>query len=494
MPFVPMTLGIAGGGLAMLLAAWGRRSESVACSIAGLSLGALAAGWLAIGEPWTGRVGTGPVFSPAVVACLVFGAVALAASFRTLAATTAGPRVAVLAAFGASAAALLAAALDLGVLFLSVETLALSGYGLVALAGTDRAREAAMKWFVQGSVATAFLIVGIGVLISRTGGSLSYDALRQAASAPASSAPMAVGLVLVLSALAFKAGAFPFHSWMPDAFETAPPVATAVLASAGKVGPIVAAVWLAFTVLGATAARVLAVVAAVSVASIVFGNLAALRQRSLSRMLAYSGVAQVGYALAGVPLLSGAGGGAVLVFAMLYGLTSLASFVFIVAVREVEPGWDGSIPGLAGLSGRRPALAASLAVIMLSLTGIPLTAGFWGKFLVFGAAATGGYLWLALAGVLGSVVSFGYYGGVLRAAFMDDSKKEAPTDASAGAARTAETSGAVPPAPAERPVPVGTPSNGRGFATVATVALAMAIVLAGVLPLVTGLGMFAQVR
>jgi NADH-quinone oxidoreductase subunit N len=315
------------------------------------------------------------------------------------------------------------------------------------------------------------MIVGIAVLISRTDGSLSYAALRTAAAAPAASGPLAIGLVLVLAALAFKAGAFPFHSWMPDAFETAPATASAVLASAGKVGPIAAAVWLASAAVGATGDRLLGVVALVSVTSIVFGNLAALRQRSLARMLAYSAIAQVGYALVAVPLTQGRQ--SALVFAGLYGLTSLASFVFIVAMREVEPGWDGSIAGLTGLSRRHPALAASLAVIALSLTGIPLTAGFWGKFAVFGAAATGGYLWLAVVGVVGSVVSFGYYGGVLRAAFLDS-----------GPAKQAAQPGTETESPAAS----------HGPAATAALVLAATILIIGVAPLVTGLGLFVALK
>jgi NADH-quinone oxidoreductase subunit N len=306
--------------------------------------------------------------------------------------------------------------------------------------------------------------VGIAVLISRTDGSLSFSAIRTAASDPVASAPLAVGLVLVLAALAFKAGAFPFHSWMPDALETAPPVASAVLASAGKVGPIAAAVWLASSAAGATGDRMLGVVALISVGSIVFGNLAALRQTSLARMLAYSAIAQVGYALAGLPMAQGRQ--ATLLFVALYAVTSVTSFIFIVALRELEPGWDGSISGLAGLSRRHPMLAASLVPIMLSLTGIPLTAGFWGKFFVFGIAATQGYLWLAVVAVLGSVVSFGYYGGVLRAAFLEETVER--------------------PLGSEEGLPI------KGSAAVSTMALAVFIVVIGVVPLLTGLGLFAR--
>lgn len=452
----------------MLLSAWGHRTSAVAFSIVGLAAGAFAAGSFVMSKPSSGVLASGGVFSLLVLACLFLGAVALFGSFRTLISDSAGPRIAVLVALASSAAAVLAVSVDLGILFLAVEALALCGYGMVALSDTARAREAAMKWFIQGSVATAVFIVGIAVLLSRTDGALSYRAIAQAAQVPGASGPLAIGFVLVLSALAFKVGSFPFHSWMPDAFETAPPAATAVLASAGKIGPIAAIVWLALSVAGPTADRVLVIAALLSVASIVFGNLAALRQRSFSRMLAYSGVAQVGYALAGVALASGSQ--QVLIFAVLYGLTSVASFIFVVALREVEPSWDGSIPGLAGVSRRHPALAASLVVIMLSLTGIPLTAGFWGKFLIFGAASVGGYLWLAIVGMLGSVVSFGYYGAVLRAAYMNDETTPVAAD-EAGQAH--------------RPAPI------RGFATATTVVLAILIVVVGVIPFVTGLGILS---
>jgi NADH-quinone oxidoreductase subunit N len=268
---------------------------------------------------------------------------------------------------------------------------------------------------------------------------------------------LAVGFVLVLSALAFKIGSFPLHSWMPDAYETAPPAAAALMASAGKVGPLAATAWLAMAVAGSTGERLVRVVAVLAVCSIVFGNLAALRQRSLARMLAYSGIAQVGYALVAVPL--GSDALLAVVFAMLYGLTAVASFLLVEALHREDDTWDGSIAGLAGLSRRSPALAASLAVIMFSLTGIPLTAGFWGKFLVFAAASVSGYLWLAIVAVLGSVVSFGYYGAAIRSAYID----EAP----------ARESG-----PGE--------GIGSSLATVTVCTLAALIVVVGVAPLVTG--------
>jgi NADH-quinone oxidoreductase subunit N len=404
---------------------------------------------------------SGGAFSVAPAVCLLLGAVALLGCSGSLISDRSGSRVVALGALAASSSALVAASADVGMLFLSVEMLALCGYGLVALGGTDRAREAAMKWFVQGSVATVVFVIGTALLLGRTGGSMRYDAIAKLA-ATSLDGPMAVGFVLVLSALAFKLGAFPLHSWMPDAYETAPPAAAAIMASAGKVGPIAATVWLSLAVTAASGERLIRVVAILAICSIVFGNLAALRQSSLARMLAYSGIAQVGYALVALPALAShvdAALPATMVFAVLYGTASSAAFLFVEAVRERDPDWDGSIAGLAGLRRRAPALAVSLAVVMFSLTGIPLTAGFWGKFLVFGSAASGGWTGLAVVGVLGSVVSFGYYGSVLRAAFLDDSSADPRQE-----------------------------QNAAGPASRATVGLAAVLVLLGVLPLLTGLG------
>jgi len=462
LPFAPAMFGVAGALLAMVFDAWESRVSAVVAAVALLTAGAVAAGWTALAAGMAGEaVRSGGTFSIAPAVCLLLGAVALLGCSGSLVSDRTGSRIVALGALAASASALVAASADVGMLFLSVEMLALCGYGLVALGGTDRAREAAMKWFVQGSVATVVFVLGTAVLLGRTGGSLRYEAIA-ALAARSLDGPMAVGFVLVISALAFKLGAFPLHSWMPDAYETAPPAAAAIMASAGKVGPIAATVWLSLVVAGAAGERLIRVVAVLALLSIVFGNLAALRQSSLARMLAYSGIAQVGYALVGVPM--GVRSASVLVFAVLYGLTAAASFVLVEAIRRFDPLWDGTIRGLAGLSRRSPALAASLAVIMFSLTGIPLTAGFWGKFLIFAGASVGGYLWLAIAGVLGSVVSFGYYGAVIRSAYIDEPGEP-------------EVVGSVAAATAA-----------RSRVSVATVSvLAVLIVIVGTAPMVSGL-------
>lgn len=470
-PYAPMLAAVIGAAASLVLSGWRLAKSSVMASVYGLVIGAAIAGVQAQTlVEGGGPVGAGELHSLPVAVCLALGAAVLGSSLYALSANGPGPRIAALVALGAAAAAFMAATTDLLLLFIAVETLALCGYGIVALANTDRSRESAMKWFVQGSVATTIFIVGLGVLAAQTGGSLSYAKLTEIASAPTSSVALAVGFALVLSALAFKAGAFPFHSWMPDAFETGPAPGIAMLASVGKVAPLAAAAYLVVAITGATGDRLAPVLATLAVASIVFGNLVALRQRSLARMLAYSGVAQVGYAFVG--LVAGMNALTVVTFAALYGITSAASFLFIVALREAEPDWDGSISGLAGLSRAHPMLAASLAVVMFSLTGIPLTAGFWGKFAVLAAAASEGWLWLVALAMLASVVSFGYYGGVLRAAFMaeDDAEPDVTAPEGESEAHTDES--------AARNAPIKWPAS----SLVATVVFAGVIVLVGVAP------------
>jgi NADH-quinone oxidoreductase subunit N len=468
-PYAPMLVAVLGAAASLLLGAWRKPRAAVQASVYGLVIGTAIAGVQAQNAMLTvDPTSTGPITALPVAVCLAIGSAVLAASMRALSANGPGPRIAALSALAAAAAAFMTSVSDLLLLFIAVETLALCGYGLVAIGGTVRAREAAMKWFVQGSVATAVFIVGLGVLVVQTGGNLEYGALAALATSPASSVPLAVGFSLVLSALAFKGGAFPFHSWMPDAFKTGPAPGIAMLASVGKIAPLSAVAYLVLAMSGATGDRVAPVIAALAVGSIVFGNLVALRQRSLARMLAYSGVAQIGYGFVG--LVIGANALVVLFFAGIYAISSAASFLFIVAMNDTEPEWDGSIDGLAGLSRRHPALAAGLAAIMFSLTGVPLTAGFWGKFAVLGATATYGWAWLAIVAMLGSVVSFGYYGRVLRTAFMSD-------EAEAGEVVAPESV-----ASAEAPAVLPSGLRGPSPAYVATVVFAAVIVLVGVAP------------
>lgn len=446
-----MPAGLAGlaGVIALAFDAWDVRRGAVFTVVAGAFVAGVAAA-LAGPVPGDYRGATG-----AVVALLA--AASLAGGRRRMAEAAHGGQTAALGAFTLAASLLAIAATDLLTLALALEVMALAAYALVALAGTDRAREAATKYFVQGAVATGMLVLALAVLFARGGGSLTYQAVLTGGGGVFPRSAALLGLALLVCVLAFKSGAFPFHSWAPDAYETAEPPVAALLSSAPKVAVIAATVFVFLppTPTGDPSVTVVlrTVFAVLALASIVFGNLAALRQRSLTRMLAYSGIAQVGYALVGV---ASGRGPATLVFAGVYGLGAAGAFLAAEAIHEGDPSWDGSIAGLAGLSRRRPVLSSALAALMLSLTGIPLLGGFVGKLAVF-AGAAGSLTWLVVAGVVGSVVSFGYYGSVIRATYLAEEAEPA-----------AERS--VQPSPA----------------ALAAICLAVLIVALGLVPLVFG--------
>lgn len=229
-----------------------------------------------------------------------------------------------------------------------------------------------------------------------------------------------LGAMLFVSALAFKVGAFPFHSWVPDAYETAPSGGAAFLASGVKAAAIGAFAVFVFRLMSADAfLPALGALRVLAVASIVFGNVTALKQSSVARMLGYSAIAQVGYALVGVSVAPAVSPRDTFLFAATYAIGSVTAFVVIEYLHGVRPEWDGSVSGLAGLARRHPAASLSLTIAMLSMTGIPLTIGFWGKFFVFYAATSAGFIWLTIVGLIGSVVSFGYYGAVIRSLYID---------------------------------------------------------------------------
>jgi NADH-quinone oxidoreductase subunit N len=373
----------------------------------------------------------------------VLGAAAVAGGWRDVADSERGGLTAALSGFSIAFSLLAVASPDIVTLVLSLEGMALSSYGLVSRAGTDRSREAAMKYFVQGAVATAMLIVAAAVMLAGSGGEVDMSVLVTfGGSSGGSVVPVGAALlawVFIAASVGLKAGAFPFHSWAPDAYETARPATAGLLASVPKAAAVVVlAAWVGARIAVAQPGEpgsVAVIAAGLAAGSIVFGNLVALRQRSFRRMLAYSGIAQVGYALVGI--VSGQPWTA-LALMMVYAPAALGAFLVADEIERERPGWDGSIAGLAGIARERPALGVALAVLMFSLTGVPLLAGFWGKLLVFATAASSGWLWLALLGAVGSVVSFGYYGSVLKAAYMsDDPDREGERRSSSPAGVTA---------------------------------------------------------
>jgi NADH-quinone oxidoreductase subunit N len=415
---------LAGALVAMALDAFGSRRAAAVAALGGFVMAATAGAVSAISPEIVagGVTFAGSSLASTGAAIALLAGLALMGGWRRFTAGVRGGEASALIALSAAGAIGTLWARDLVTLLVLLEVVGLAGYALVALAGTSASRESAMKYFVQGAVATGLAVFGVGILYAASGGVVTYAGILEAVRQPATAAlsrPLLAGSALVLVALGFKVGAFPMHSWVPDAYETADAVDAAFLASVPKLAAMVALAVVVLTALGrdaSTGPRIL--IALLATGSIVVGNLGALRQTSLRRMLAYSGIAQAGYALVSLTGLDR--GQSILVFAPLYGLAALGAFLAASAVRETDSGWDGSIAGLSGLASKRPGLAASLAVCLLSLLGLPLTAGFFAKFLVFGTAIGAGYTWLAIVGVLGSVVSFGYYGRVIRVMYLED--------------------------------------------------------------------------
>ncbi len=319
--------------------------------------------------------------------------------------------------------ALMAAAADLILLFLAIEFVSLVSYVLAGSLKADRkSNEAGVKYFFYGAAASAVMLYGFSYLYGAGRTTNMYHLAARLAAIPL---PVAVAaVVLVLAGLGFKISLVPFHQWTPDVYEGAPTPITAYLSVASKAAGFAALLRLLYVALPPQAwVEVLAVLAVFSMS---VGNLLALAQRNIKRMLAYSSIAHAGYILIGVVALTrvspagagmvGSGVGAVLFYLLAYTFTNVGAFAVAITIERAL-GSD-AIPDYAGLSQRAPFSAFAMAVFMLSLTGVPPTALFFGKFLLFAAAVQNGFLWLAVAGILNSVVSLYYYAGVIWAMYL----------------------------------------------------------------------------
>jgi NADH-quinone oxidoreductase subunit N len=310
--------------------------------------------------------------------------------------------------FAVAGMILMASSGDLVVFFLGLELMSLSFY---VLAGFTRGRiasnEAALKYFLLGAFATGFLLYGIALIYGATG-STSLAAFPSLTASAGQSGILLAGLALLMIGLLFKVAAVPFHMWVPDVYEGSPTTVSAFMSTAGK-----AAAFSGFLMIfapGVLAARpaLRDVLAGAAVLSMVTGNLIAVAQTSIKRMLAYSSIAHAGYILTGVVGANSAGSNGVLFYLMAYAMMNAGAFGF-VSLLEKADGSMLTIDECAGLGRRSPLLAALGGLFMFSLAGVPPFAGFFGKYYVFTGAVEAGYTWLAIAGVLMSLVSAYYY-------------------------------------------------------------------------------------
>jgi NADH-quinone oxidoreductase subunit N len=316
--------------------------------------------------------------------------------------------------FAALGMMLMAAADDLIVIFLGLETMSIAVYALAGFLRRDpRSNEAALKYFLLGAFSTGFLLYGIALIYGATG-SIKLEPIEAALSRPATdNALLLAGVGLMLIGFGFKVAAVPFHMWTPDAYEGAPTPVTAFMAVGVKIAAFAAFVRVFMVHLGPLGARWTTVVAVVAVLTMTGGNLIALVQSNIKRMFAYSAIAHAGYVLVGIAAsASPRAGGAVLYYLLGYAFTNLGAFAVIVAL-ERRGGIYDNIADYRGLATRHPWLAAAMALFMLSLTGVPPLTGFFGKFYIFAAALDAKLVWLTIFAVINSVASAYYYLGVI---------------------------------------------------------------------------------
>jgi NADH-quinone oxidoreductase subunit N len=326
---------------------------------------------------------------------------------------------ALLAAAGAGMAFFVQAS-NLMTLFLGLEWFSLALYVMCAIdIDLVGSLEAGLKYLVVGSVGAATFLFG-SALVYGTSGELGFEQI--AAAGHDGDALFVLGLAMIIAGLAFKMSAAPFHMWTPDAYEGAPTPVTAFMSSATKVAALFVTYRLLVTAFPAEEELWTWALAAIAIASLAIGNVAALAQRNVKRLLAYSSVSHAGFMLIPIVADSDLGAQALVYYLIPYAALSLGAFG-VIAARERELGVPVTMSNLAGFGWERPVLGVAMLTFMLGFLGFPPTGGFWGKIYAFAAAWESGWWWLIIVGVVATMVSAAYYLAVVRAMFMRESSE-----------------------------------------------------------------------
>ena len=310
-------------------------------------------------------------------------------------------------------------------LYLGLELQSLALYVVAAIdRGNVRSSEAGLKYFVLGSLSSGMLLYGASLIYGFTG-STDFSAIAAAAhgGATAASVGLTIGLVFLLVGLAFKVSAVPFHMWTPDVYEGAPTPVTAFFAAAPKLAAMALLMRVLLTAFPGIAPQWQQIVVFLSIASMLLGAFAAIGQTNVKRLMAYSSIGHIGYALIGLAADSEAGTQSVLVYLAIYLFMTVGAFACILSMRN-KLGPVEDIDSLAGLAKTNLPMAFVLAMILFSMAGIPPLAGFFAKFYVFAAAIKAGLYPLAIIGVLASVVAAYYYLRVVKIMFFDEAQQE----------------------------------------------------------------------
>ena len=314
---------------------------------------------------------------------------------------------------------MMVSASDMLTLYVGLELQSLSAYVLASFMRRDgRSAEAGLKYFVLGALASGILLYGISLLYGFTGTTL-FAGISDSL-AKGMTVGQAFGMVFVFAGLAFKISAVPFHMWTPDVYEGAPTPVTAFFASAPKVAGMALLMRVAVEAIGSGTDSWRQIVIFSALASTILGGVAAIGQSNFKRLLAYSSINNVGFALFGLAAGTADGVAATMTYMAVYVAMTLGSFICVLQMRAPDGEPIETIASLSGLSRSRPGLAAALAIFMFSLAGIPPLFGFWPKFLVFDALVRAGFWPLAMIGIATSVIGAFYYLKIVKTMYFDD--------------------------------------------------------------------------
>ena len=322
--------------------------------------------------------------------------------------------------FAATGALFMVGAGNVITFYIGLETLTIPSYVLAGMMRDERSNEAGIKYCLNGAMASAVLLYGFSLLYGATGTTDLVgmaDALRTSALGPL----QVSGLLMVMTGLGFKISAVPFHLWAPDTYQGAPTPVTAFLSVVSKGASFAAILRIFFVGLAPLQADWSLLFGILSVLTMTIGNISALWQTNLKRLLAYSSIAHAGYMMAGLAAGNGTGMSAVMFYVFAYAFMNLGAFATVIAIGNNGDGEE--VASLNGLVRRSPWLAVAMLLFMLSLIGIPFFPGFWGKLYLFRATIEGGLTWLAIAIAVNSAISVWYYYGVIRAMFVEQGEE-----------------------------------------------------------------------
>jgi len=313
---------------------------------------------------------------------------------------------------------------NLVMLFIGIEIMSVSLYILAGIKKNDFAsNEAALKYFLMGAFSTGFLLFGIALIYGSTG-SFHLEAIRDYVIAnPRTVDPMFyVGIMLIIVGLCFKVGAAPFHFWTPDVYEGSPTLITAFMSTAVKTAGFAAFLRLFTECFQPLSSFWMPALLVITILTLFIGNITALYQQSFKRMMAFSSISHAGYLLFAIVALGASSANSVFVYATAYSIASIIAFAALILVRQ-QSGSD-NFDAFNGLAKKNPFLAFTLTIAMLSLAGIPLTAGFIGKFFMFSSALSQYQIWLVILAVINAIISIFYYFRVIVAMYFRSAETE----------------------------------------------------------------------